>query len=617
MKRSTNTIVSFAKLQSVVPLFLHRRNHSISFVNTHSGKWSTTLLSHSEHKNFHSNLISTTVLESSSSSLNESSSLHQKIPSIKLGVLFAWSGMHERMQRTFEEKSQEILNTAVLPNYQVDKQHILYMTKQNKPSIEKLKQIYQNCNVLLVCPMTGGTEEILQDLVSLKKPIVLYGESYHNSIAASLELRQYFRDYMLPSVLINKMDQIHSKISEFATKYEQSWKHFLSLRLGLIGEISPWLINEKDFVTKESLQENGGLEVVTPSFRLPFTKISSKELYDTFKEVSQDEAKEVAVLVQELHEQKVKSVCCGGRKKDATPQTNEDASCQGNEQCGSNGSGSCKSDDHHHHHSCSGEAVLSKVSRESLPVVPKDSLIEACKVYIAIQRLLNMYKLDGFTIGCFDLIADIKTTPCLALGLLNGISQLKLSDGKLLTMKASACEGELNSLLAMVLCQKFLNKSPFMANIVDFTPSQNGMEDELLIAHCTAPMIPGLPFELTTHFESGMGVAVRVDMPTVTGLRNVKSGHVNGKTVAALGASSAMATLIKIKNTRDVIIAPVVVYDKETSLLRCRTQLRLRMQRVNDFVDSTFGNHHLLVYENYWNVKDMFSELGFNITEHM
>ncbi|KAG2379180.1 hypothetical protein C9374_007319 [Naegleria lovaniensis] len=615
MKRHTNKIISLTKQQwqqhyrSVMPSW-NRKSQFISFGSMAAStlvKESTTLLSHcSEYKNFHSN-VKTGVEESSSSSLQNKSF-------IKLGVLFAWSGMHERMQRKFEEKTEEILNSVVFPNYNIDKQTILSMTKQNKPSVEKLKQIYQDCNVLLVCPLTGGTEELLQDLVSLKKPIVLYGESYHNSIAASLELRQYFRNYMIPSVLVNKTDLIHSKLEEFATRYEQSWKHFLDLRLGLIGEISPWLINEKDFVTKESLQENGGLEVVTPSFRLPFTKISSKELYDTFKDVTVDEAKEVAILVQELQEQKVKSVCCGGRKKDTTH--SEDTHCHGSTgTCGSSNSGSCKSSDGDH--SCSGETVLSKVSTESLPVVPTDSLIEACKVYIAIQRLLNKYKLDGFTIGCFDLIADIKTTPCLALGLLNGIPQLKLSDGKLLTMKASACEGELNSLLAMILCQKFLNKSPFMANIVDFTPSQNGMEDELLIAHCTAPMIPGLPFELTTHFESGTGVAVRVDMPTVTGLKNVKSGHMNGKTVAALGASSAMATLIKIKNTRDVIIAPVVVYDKETSLLRCRTQLRLRMQRVNDFVDSTFGNHHLLIYDNYYNVKDMFTELGFSITEHM
>ncbi|EFC42012.1 predicted protein [Naegleria gruberi] len=537
---------------------------------------------------------------------NTNNSESSKKENIKLGVVFSWSGLHERMNNKFSEKCENILTTSVLPTYNVNREQVLSITKQNRPSVEQLKEIYQDCNVLLVCPLTGGTEELLRDLVTLKKPIVLLGDSFNNSLASALELRQYFRGYMIPSSLVNKPELIHSKIEEFASKYEKLWKSFFNMKLGLIGDISPWLINEKDFVTKDMME---GKEIVTPSFRFPFVRITTKELYEMFKQVSTEDAKEIASLVQQMQEQKLNSSkCCSSKSApNVEPKVEEKTTCCGGGKCGSS-----EQHEEDHAHSCAGEIKTDS----SLPTVPKDSLIEASRVYVAIQRILSKYKLDGFTIGCFDLISDINTTPCLALGLLNGIQSLKLSDGTFLTMKASACEGELNSLLGMIICQKFLNKSPFMANIVDWTPSENGLHDELLIAHCTSPIIPGLPFEITTHFESGQGVAVRVDMPAVNRIANIKANSMNSKMVAGLGASQAMATLIKMRNSHDVIIAPVVVYDRETSPLRCRTQLRLRMQSVEQFVDSTFGNHHLLVYENFWNVKEIFTDLGFNVIEH-
>jgi len=541
--------------------------------------------------------------------------------SLDLGVVFAWSGLHERMNSQFIEKREELLNNEIYPKYGVEKKdRVITITKQNRPTVEQLKEMYKDCKVLLVCPMTGGTEELLKDLVALKKPIVLFGESYHNAIAASLELRQYFRNYMIPSVLVNKTGLIHKNLEEFSEKYDTVWKKFLDLRLGLIGEISPWLINEKDFVVDESLQN--GTQVVTPAFRLPFVKISSKELYETFRTVSESDGREVAEIVSNMQLDQGGSKCCGGSKKNA-PTSNTGSSCQGNGSCGS---GSCSnnshdhSSEHSHEHSCAGDmSVCSPPSTSSsnYPSVASNSLVEACRVYLAIHKILQKYKLDGFTIGCFDLIGDLKTTPCLALALLNGIKRLQLKDGTVLEMKASACEGELNSLLAMIVCQQFLNKSPFMANIVDYHVSESGMEDELLIAHCTAPLVPGLPFELTTHFESGIGVAVKVDMPALTQISNIKRANSGGNVVPALGASQACATILKVKNNKEVIMAPVMVYDRETSLLRCRTQLRLRMPRVEEFVNSTYGNHHLLVYENFWDVRDKFELLGFHVTEHL
>ncbi len=115
-------------------------------------------------------------------------------------------------------------------------------------------------------------------------------------------------------------------------------------------------------------------------------------------------------------------------------------------------------------------------------------------MYVAIKRILEDYHLEGFTVGCFDLIGKIGTTPCLALAMFNaqGIP--------------AACEGELNALIGMMIIRKFFDEPAFMGNLADFD------ENHVVIAHCTAPPLVS-KYILRTHFESGRGVGVAVEFP--------------------------------------------------------------------------------------------------------
>ena len=121
---------------------------------------------------------------------------------------------------------------------------------------------------------------------------------------------------------------------------------------------------------------------------------------------------------------------------------------------------------------------------------------KALNVYGALKRLIAKYDLHGVTVKCFDLLDAIHTTGCLALAILNaeGIP--------------AACEGDQKSLVSMAVLYALTGESGFMANPSCMEPETG----EIIFAHCTLPMDMPDAYSLTTHFESGIGVAVACDL---------------------------------------------------------------------------------------------------------
>ncbi len=121
---------------------------------------------------------------------------------------------------------------------------------------------------------------------------------------------------------------------------------------------------------------------------------------------------------------------------------------------------------------------------------------KALNVYGALKRLIEKYDLKGVTVKCFDLLDRIYTTGCLALAILNaeGIP--------------AACEGDQKSLASMMVLNALTGESGFMANPSCMDPEKS----EIIFAHCTLPIDMPDSYSLTTHFESGIGVAVACDI---------------------------------------------------------------------------------------------------------
>ena len=182
-------------------------------------------------------------------------------------------------------------------------------------------------------------------------------------------------------------------------------------------------------------------------------------------------------------------------------------------------------------------------------------LLEAAKTYLAIKSICVEERLDAMTIRCFDVIMACATTSCLALALLN-------DEGLV-----AGCEGDMQSLLSMLLAQRLCGEKAFMAN-----PSQL-TDDSAMLAHCTIPLGMCDEISIRSHFESGIGVAVQGLLP-LTDYTLFKWG---GPKLERYFVTEAQA-----------VEAP---YSDHF----CRTQITLNADLKPYLLQHSIGNHHVII----------------------
>ena len=191
----------------------------------------------------------------------------------------------------------------------------------------------------------------------------------------------------------------------------------------------------------------------------------------------------------------------------------------------------------------------------------KDVVHGALVIYVALKKIVKKYNLKGLTIRCFDLLKKYKNTACLALALLNeeGVT--------------AGCEGDVPSLLTMYFLNTLTGRSSFMAN-----PSKFNYEDHtLLLAHCTVPLNMTSSYSLDTHFESGLGIGVRGEMP---------EGRI---TICKIAPDYTLDNCVCL---------PASI--KECPHLEgyCRTQILVSLgeEGLLDILKASFGNHLIVSY---------------------
>ncbi len=196
-----------------------------------------------------------------------------------------------------------------------------------------------------------------------------------------------------------------------------------------------------------------------------------------------------------------------------------------------------------------------------------NELNKAYKIYLALKKITEDYILDGLTVRCFDLLSTVQSTSCLAFALLN-------AEGIIAT-----CEGDIPSLISMMLVKKYVGSPSFQAN-----PSKIEIEkNEIIFAHCTIPLNMCESFKFDTHYESGIGVGIKGEM------------------------KHDQVYIFRISNdlTRYVLLKGKI--DENLNLPNlCRTQIRITLDKtnsVNYFLTKPLGNHHLIFYSN--NIKDL------------
>ena len=189
----------------------------------------------------------------------------------------------------------------------------------------------------------------------------------------------------------------------------------------------------------------------------------------------------------------------------------------------------------------------------------RDEVVKAMRLYRSVKGIVQRYRLDAFTLNCFDLIPTTRTTGCVALALLNqeGIP--------------AGCEGDEQTLLTMLAVQAATGEMTFMAN-----PSKilDNATHEMVFAHCTIAPAMTDRYIVRNHYESLSGVAVEgifepMDM-----------------TVVKCGG----------KGMENHFISKARLLECTTNPNMCRTQLHLRLEQPLDyFLERSIGNHHVIV----------------------
>ena len=178
-------------------------------------------------------------------------------------------------------------------------------------------------------------------------------------------------------------------------------------------------------------------------------------------------------------------------------------------------------------------------------------------IYMRLKEIVSQYNLQGLTLRCFDLLTTVKNTGCIALS--------KLNDEGI----PAACEGDIPTLLTMMLCKRLTGELCFQVN-----PARIQENGEILFAHCTLPLGMTEKHEYTTHFESGIGVAIHGDLPT------------------------GDYTLVKLSGDLKRLLAVDVELERcqfEQNLCRTQVWIKTTPEVAQYFLTDPIANHHVLI----------------------
>lgn len=178
-------------------------------------------------------------------------------------------------------------------------------------------------------------------------------------------------------------------------------------------------------------------------------------------------------------------------------------------------------------------------------------------IYERTKEIIAKNKLDGVTIRCFDLFKTVKNTGCITIS--------KLNDEGF----PAGCESDIPVLITQMICKRMTGELGFMGN-----PARVQSDGQVLLAKCTLPLHMTEKHEYTTHFESGIGVAIHGEVP------------------------AGDYTLVKLSNDMKRLLAvnvKVIRCQYEQSM--CRTQIWIQTTPIVSqyLLTSPLANHHILI----------------------
>ena len=178
-------------------------------------------------------------------------------------------------------------------------------------------------------------------------------------------------------------------------------------------------------------------------------------------------------------------------------------------------------------------------------------------IYERLKEIVAKHKLDGITLRCFDLFKTCKNTGCVAVS--------KLNDEGI----PAGCEGDIPVLLTLMTCKKLTGQPGWMGS-----PARVQSDGQILLAKCTIALSMTKKHEYTTHFESGIGVAIHGE---------VEPGDY---TLVKLSPDMQRLLAVNVKVTR-------CQYEQNL----CRTQIWVQSTPIVSqyLLTSPLSDHHVLI----------------------
>ncbi len=183
---------------------------------------------------------------------------------------------------------------------------------------------------------------------------------------------------------------------------------------------------------------------------------------------------------------------------------------------------------------------------------------DAARVLERVLEIVGRHRLDAVTVQCFSLLTETEISGCLSVSALNDMGM------------TAGCEGDIPSTFTMLVVRLLTGNPSFMGNITDVDVSSN----TITMAHCTVPTSMASAYRMTSHFESGMSVALAgvFDEGDVTVVR------ISGSELSSCWVSDGRI----VGNPAD---------DRS-----CRTQVLVKLESpVSSLLEGSLANHHILV----------------------
>ena len=191
----------------------------------------------------------------------------------------------------------------------------------------------------------------------------------------------------------------------------------------------------------------------------------------------------------------------------------------------------------------------------------QEEIDKALKLHRVLLKIKEEYNLKGLTIRCFDLLSVLNTTACLSLSLFNK------------DRITSTCEGDIPSMISMHILNRLTGQVGFQAN-----PSRIDIKSKkMVLAHCTLPIDMPTSYTLDTHFESGIGVAVKGEL------------------------KEEVITIFKLsRNLKDYYVSTGKIIRNLNEDNLCRTQIEIGVDDdIEYFLTRPYGNHHIIIYGDF------------------